>query len=266
MASLLDQTGKYEAYRRQYGGSDNTAPSFNRPQYSKYNSLSKSRDFGSVDNFGATINGVVGGHTGRSTLYFKIRTLGVARLGVTSNPLGSIDDRLISVSILDDEHNPIALGPGGFAERAPLDSETTFKTNDRLPPGTYFFTVSTNQWREIPFSITAVVQRYLECRGSVKLEALPRLRLALVKLIGAITGTDQSGGTILAPAKLKSLAGAAQGDMVPSLSLAIMAGAAVLRMEPYGRLQQNYRIQGVALGTNQNIATMTARKPYGYGY
>lgn len=266
MTPLVDQSVTQETYRTQYGGSDSTAQSFNRPQYLKFNSLTKSRDFGAVDNLGATLTGVIGGHTGRSTLFFKIRTLGTARIRVTRNAIGSIDDKLVSVGLLDSDHNQIALSDDGYGQLSPLENEGASKTNDRLAPGVYFFTVGTNQWREIKFSVTIQVQRYLELSGSSVLSCLPSLRLALVKLTGAAVGAMTSSLSIREPGQLGLLEGAAFGTAAPSLALVIMGGAATGTMVPYGRLQQNYRISGAAIGANTNIATMTARKPYGYGY
>lgn len=263
---MLDQSAQQEAYRRAYGGSDNTAPSFIRPAYLQYNSLSKSRDLGRVDNYGAILTGVVGGHTGRSTLFFRIETTAIAKVGILKSMDRPITDRTISVGVLDANHNPMPLGEDGFSYLAPIHNSANSGFLDRMPPGTYYFTVSTNQWRETPFSVTVLVQRYLELNGRILLRAAPRLRLALVKLSGPATGRAPLIGTLLAPISIKELTGAAIGAMTPRLTLSIMRGAAIGRMEPYGRLQQNYRISGAATGRNANIATMTARKPYGYGY
>lgn len=266
MASLLDQSSQQEAYRRTYGGSDNTAPSFVRPAYLQYNSLSKSRELGRVDNFGARLTGIVGGHTGRSTLFFRIETSAIAKIGIVKRMDRPITDRTISVGVLDADHNPLPLGENGFAYMAPIHNSANSGFLDRMPPGTYYFTVSTNQWRETPFSVDALVQRYLECQGVVRLRGEPIARVALVKLAGSASGTCIAIGSPLAPAKVKKLSGKSGGSMPISLTLSIMRGAAIGRMEPYGRLQQNYRISGTATGRNVNIATMTARKPYGYGY
>lgn len=266
MAPLLDQSAIQEEYRKQYGGSDNTAQSFVRPQYLQYNSIGKSRDFGRVDNFGAVLSGFVGGHTGRSTLFFRLETSAAAKVGIRKQPLGKYIDSQISIGVLDADHNPMPLSDSGFAFYAPVHNHQFDGFLDRMPPGVYYFTVSTNQWRETPFSIEAVVQRYLELKGSVVLTAAPRLRIALVKLIGPATGTGPVQGTILQPDAISELESRATGTGDLALTLSIMRGAAIGRMEPYGRLQQNYRIAGVVTGANANIATMTARRPYGYGY
>lgn len=266
MAPLLDQSAQQEAYRRSYGGSDSTSPSFIRPQYLRYNSVNKSRDFGKLDNFGANLVGVVGGQSGSSTLFFKLETLAVAKIGISKRIEDPINDRVISVGVLDAERNPMPLSPEGFSYFAPIHNSAYTGLLDRMPPGVYYFTVSTDQWREIPFSVDIVVQRYLELRGAVRLTAVPRLRIALVKLAGAATGTIQPSATFVQPSTLEDPTGAATLSAVPTLSLSIMRGAAIGRLSPYGRLQQNYRIAGVATGSNSNVATMTARKPYGYGY
>ena len=43
-----------------------------RPQFVKYNSVSKSRDLGSVDNFLGTFAGDIGSQVGSPTLFFKV--------------------------------------------------------------------------------------------------------------------------------------------------------------------------------------------------
>lgn len=266
MESLLDQSAQQEAYRKTYGGSDSTAPSFIRPAYLQYNSLSKSRDLGLFDNYGANLTGVVGGHTGRSTLFFRIETSSVAQIGIRKRSVDPINDRVISVGILDSQHNPLPLTEDGFAHMAPVHNAGQGLLQDRLPAGIYFFTVGTNQWRETPFSVDVLVQRSLQLSGTVMLRGEPRLRIALAKLSGPAIGRAQLTGLPSPPDAVEALAGAAGARLIPSLTLAIMRGAATGRMEPIGRLQQNFRIEGVASGRNANIATMTARKPYGYGY
>lgn len=266
MTPLLDQSAQQEAFRQSYGGSDNTASSFIRPQYVQYNSLKKSRDFGRIDNFGAHLTGAVGGQTGSSTLFFRLETTAIAKIGIRSRMDNPITDRTISVGILDSERNPMPLSDDGFSYLAPIHNSSQIGAFDRMPPGTYYFTVSTNQWRETPFSVDILVQRYLELKGIARLTLEPSLRIALAKLVGPVTGTMAPVLSVLAPATVKAFAGAATGSAVPALTLSIMRGAAIGNMSPYGRLQQNYRISGTAIGTNTNVATMTARKPYGYGY
>lgn len=266
MAPLLDQSAQQEAYRRSYGGSDSTAPSFLRPQYVHYNSLTKSRDFGRLDNFGANLTGVIGGHSGSATLFFRLETTEIAKIGIVKRAVNPINDRTISVGILDADRNPMPLSDDGFAYMAPIHNSAYGGLLERMPPGVYYFTISTNQWRETPFSVDVVAQRYLELKGAARLAATPRLRIALVKLSGPATCSMLPTLTALQPGKVKNMAGVLPGSAAPRLSLAIMRGAAVGEMAPYGRLQQNYRISGVASGSNNNVATMTARKPYGYGY
>lgn len=265
MASLIDQSAQQEAYRTAYGGSDNTAPSFIRPAYLQYNSLSKSRDLGRFDNYNGRLSGIVGGHTGRSTLFFRIETTAIAKIGIQKRTTNPITDRTISVGILDADHNPLPITEIGFAYLAPIHNSSFTGLLERLSPGVYYFTVSTNQWRETPFVVDVLVQRFLECRGVSTLAAEPRLRIALVKLSGPAIGGAPLSGTLLTPSAIDGLSGDAGGTLAPTLTLSIMRGAAIGRMEPYGRLQQNYRISGTATGRNTNIATMTARKPYGYG-
>lgn len=266
MAPVLDQSALQEAIRKSYGGSDSTALSFLRTQYITLNSLSKSRDLGLVDNLSATLTGVVGGHTGRSTLFFRIETRGISRIGIKKTVFNPIDDRNISVGVLDGDHNPMPLTEEGAAYFSAIHNSDHPQANDRLEPGVYYLTVSTNQWRETPFSVVAFSRRYLECRGAAWGAIVPTGRFSLASLSGAASGIDATRGTLLSPALAKNLTVIAGGTMTPFGALTIPSGVAIGRMEPYGRLLQNYRISGSAVGINANVATMTARKPYGFGY
>jgi hypothetical protein len=264
--SSLDQSAQQEALRRRYGGSEPSTPSFLRPQYVRFNALSKSRDFGAVDNLAAQLSGVVGGRCGSPTLFFKLTTLGTARLGLRGAGVDRYAARYLRFSLGDANHDPLPLDTEGFAYQSAIHNVGDGLANDRLPAGTYYVTISSDQWQDTPFIAELVVQRYLELQGSSLLQALPRLRLALVKLRGAASGQAPLRATALLPSLARNLIGAAGGTALPRASLAILRGAAGGTMTPYGRLKQTFRLNGLAVGTASSIATMTSSRPYGSGY
>lgn len=262
----LDQGPELERRRRRYGGSEPSMPSFLRPQHLRYNSLLKSRDLGVTDNLSAVLSGVVGGQSGSSTLFFRVATRGPARLGVALTPGDRYSDRALRVGICDADHNPLPLDDTGFASPPAVHNASSNSERDRLPGGTYFFTVSSEQWQSTPFELVAVVQRYLELSGKATGTLVPQLRLALVKLRGVASGAAPLGGTLLPPGGLRSLGGHGGGSLGGGLTLAIPRGVASGTLSPYGRLKQTFRLTGAAVGTSSSIATMTSSRPYGSGY
>ena len=99
----------------EHGGSDPSTPSFLRPRFTKYNSVSKSRDLGRVDNFFGTFNGEIGVRVGSPTLFFKMHTLGAASLRVNKNTSNRYTDKQISIGILDANRKQVQTSVQGFA-------------------------------------------------------------------------------------------------------------------------------------------------------
>lgn len=265
--TILDQSDIHEAYRTYYGGSDNTAPSFLRPQYVKYNSLLKSRDFGPQDNLLADISGQVGGQSGAATLFFRVETTAPSRLVIEPVPINAYTDRYLQYGICDGEHDPIPLDEDGAARVSEVHNSTEEARTDLLPRGAYFFTVSCSQWQSTPFAATIRITQYRELIGAAVQQMIPRLRLALVKLSGPALMTAPLTGALRPPSTVKRLSGAATQLMDPRLTLVIrMRGVALLTMPAYGRLIQNWKISGAATGTSPSVATITVSRPYGYGY
>ena len=264
--SVLDQSELQEILRRSYGGSDNTSPSFLRPQYVRYNGLAKSRDFGVVDNLSVSLSGQLGSQTGASTLFFKVVTRGPSRLGIAKTPINPYTDRYLNVGLLDEFRNQVPLNHDGFGYAFPIHSHDHTAPSEHLPGGTYYFTISSDQWQATPFEVIAIVQRFVLLAGVASLNALPQLRLALIKLLGAAGGTSPLEGQLLAGDVVKVMEGAAGGTALPSLTLVIMSGVASGTMTPYGRLKETFRIAGVASGGSPSVATMTVTRRPGYGY
>lgn len=261
-----DQSELHEILRRAYGGSDNTAASFLRPQYNRYNNVSKSRDFGVVDNLSVSLSGELGSQMGSSTLFLKVVTRGLSRFQITKIPINPYADHAISVGLLDENRHQVPLNHDGFGYRFPVHSHAHNLPVEQLPAGTYYFTVSCDQWQATPFEVIAIVQRFTLLVGASVLEARPVLRFSLGKLVGAAGGSAPLSGRLLGGTEVKTLNGAAGGTANPSLTLVIMTGVASGTMTPYGRLKETFRIQGVASGSSPNVATMTVTRRPGYGY
>jgi hypothetical protein len=264
--AALDQSAAHEVLRRSYGGSDNTSASFLRPQYVKYNGVAKSRELGVVDNLFASVNGLIGSQAGASTLFLKVITRGPSRIGISRTPINAYTDRFVSVGLLDGNRDQLPLDHTGFAYQHPVHNHGTGLAIERLPAGTYFFTISCDQWQSVPFEVDITVQRFVLLAGATFLDCQPTLRIALVKPEGIATGSLFLSGSTVPRALLKALEGAASSTAVPRLTLAIMSGAAIGTLAPYGRLKQTFRIEGVASGSSPSIATMTVTRQPGYEY
>ena len=170
-----------------HGGSVSTDPSFLRPRFVQYNSVSKSRDLGLVNNFLGTFEGEIGAQAGTQTLFFKITTRGDANLKIVQNPVNRFTDKQISIGILDANRKQIGVNEFGFGFNNEITTTEENESSNPLPGGTYYFTVSGSQWVKIPYSVSIQAIRFKELKGSVTLSAQPRARFAISKLIGAAT-------------------------------------------------------------------------------
>lgn len=262
----LTQTQSYERIRTSYGGSDTTLPSFLRPYYVQYNSISKSKDLGQTDILIADVTGELGSEAGSNTLFFKISLPRRVELSVKKRSSGASTDRFVSVGILDGARKPIQLDASGYATECDVHGTEVYENLLGVPAGTYYVTVASSQWQRIPFAITISVGRYALLDGAARGSFVPNGRIPLVKPVGVASGSDQSSGTLLRPNVIKNAAGAAGGTALPSLALAIMRGAAVGTMLPSGRLMMNWKLSGNASCGNQSQGTLSSEAPYGGGY
>lgn len=253
------------ARRAAYGGSDDTRASFNRPQYVRYNAISKSRDFGTIDNLRAAISGVLGGQSGTQTLFFQVTLAGAADVRIAKVAGNPREDQYISVGVLGPDGKSLPLNADGYAYRNDIYGSTADESADPLPAGTYWFTVSSSQWQAIPYAALLQVIRYKELAGSAGGTGVVTLRLALVKLYGAAGGGAPLTGAIPRSSRVKKLGGSAGGQGRGTMTLVRPQGAAGGRMEPYGRIKANYRISGGAGGSAPLSATVTVTQG-GYGY
>lgn len=251
----------------EHGGSDPSTQSFLRPRFTKYNSVSKSRDLGRINNFFGTFNGEIGAESGSQTLFFKIHTLGAASLRITKNASNRYTDKQISVGILDSNRKQVQTSVQGFAYQNEILNTENTEGADPLPGGTYYFTVSSSQWQKIPYSISIQAIRFKDIKGEVVLTMLPTSRFAIAKLRGpallqnATTTTIPTNDQLIRPTGAIVVSNASVGELV------IPSGIALGRMLPSGRLKMTHKISATATLSAANVATLSSQPPsYGGGY
>jgi hypothetical protein len=263
----LTQSAAYEDLRTRYGGSDPTLPSFLRPYYVKYNSVSKSKDLGETDILVADLSGVIGTEAGSSTLFFRVSLPRNVELSVRKRSLNASTDRFISVGILDGDRRPVQLNNQGYGFLNDVHNTDADESEPGLPAGIYYITVSSNQWQSIPYAITVFVGRYALLAGLAGGTFAASGRLPLIKIQGPTSTTALPVGTLLNPNVIKEGDGKAGGSALPTLTLTIMRGSAVGQMLPSGRLMMNWRLNGAATGSCTPEATLTSTQSSGgYGY
>ncbi len=262
----LSQTQAYEDIRTSYGGSDATLPSFLRPYYVQYNSISKSRDLGQTDILVADLAGEIGSEAGSNTLFFKVSLPRRVELSVRKRASGASTDRFVSVGILDGERKPIQLDASGYATECDVYGTEAYENLLGVPAGIYYITVASSQWQRIPFAITVSVGRYALLSGAAQGALVPGGRIPLVKVIATAQGRAPLEGALLRPSVIKKAQGPAGGTAMPALTLSIMRGVATGSMVPTGRLMMNWKLSGVAGGSDQSQGTLSSEAPYGGGY
>lgn len=267
-AALLNSPNISEriaARRAAYGGSDDTRASFNRPQYVQYNAISKSRDFGTVDNLRAAVSGALGAQAGTQTLFFKVTLSGAADVRIVKIAGNPREDQYISVGVIGPSGHPLPLDADGFATATDIYGTAIDESHEPLEAGTYWFTVSSSQWQQIPYAALLQVISYKEAIGTAGGSCSLVGRLALVKLYGTADGSAPLDGLIPRSSRVKKLEGAAGGSAGGTLTLVRPSGVAGGTLVLSGRLLANYRISGAAGGTAPLRGTLTVQQG-GYGY
>jgi hypothetical protein len=261
------QSDTWNSLRQSYGGSDSTLPSFLRPYYVKYNAVSKSRDLGSGEILIADLSGDLGAEGGANTLFFKVTLPRELELRVIKRGTGSWTDKYIRVGVLDSERRQVQLSDDGYAFQNDIHNTDTDESLARMPGGVYYITVSSNQWQRLEYAISVFVGRYALLSGAASGAFSPSGRFPLAKIAGAARGDGLPEGTLLNPNKIKRLANSAvMGTAVPTLSLAILRGAAVGRLFLDGRLKMTWKVTGAAGGSDATTGTLSSEAPYGGGY
>ena len=263
--SPLD-TGLFTPAKGRVGGSDKASPSFLRPERVQFNSVSKSRDLGAVDNFLGEFTGAIGASSGTQTLYFKIETLGDADLLIRKKAVNRFTDNQISVGILDSNKKSVKVNDFGFAYRNEIVGTELKEFLEPLPKGVYYFTISGSSWQSIPYHVSIQVIRYVSLDGSAKLSASLSGRFSLVKPRGQALLTAPLAGSMPLQEDIKNPAGAAVLTSATQGTFVKMGGVAIGRLLPTGRLKHTHRIVGAAIVSNANVATLSATPSSGYGY
>ena len=251
----------------EHGGSDPSTQSFLRPRFTKYNSVSKSRDLGRINNFFGTFNGEIGAESGSQTLFFKIHTLGAASLRITKNTSNRYTDKQISIGILDANRKQVQTSVQGFAFQNEILNTDKTEGAEPLPGGTYYFTVSSSQWQKIPYSISIQAIRFKDIKGEVVLTMVPTSRFAIAKLRGPAILQNATTAFIPTNDQLIRPTGAIVVSNASAGSLVIPSGIALGQMLPSGRLKMTHKISSAATLSSVNVATLSSQPPsYGGGY
>ena len=250
-----------------YGGSVKASPSFLRLDHVKFNSISKAKDLGSVDNLNTRITGHIGAEVGTNTIYFKVQSLGEADIRITKNLLNKHTDKYISIGVLNVDKKPMPLTGSGFAYKNDIINTDIDEKLLQLKPGIFYFTITSSQWQKLPYSINLEVIRYLQLYGTASGSLVTYSRIPLVKGVGSALLSDGTYGTFPAPTTIKALEGSATGEKASYGVIIINSvGTAVGRFEPYGRMLMYHRIPSATSElTSSNYATLTVSSPGG-GY
>ena len=247
------------------GGSTPSSPSFLRPALVEYNSVHQSRDLGKLNNFLGKFSGEIGSQTGTSTIYFKLETLGPADIKVTKNPINKYTDQSISINVLNSERKLVEVNDFGFAYNNEIVNTDKKESVSSLPAGVYYFTVTTNTWQAVPYSVTIQAIRFTAIEGAAIVSASLAGRFAISKMRGAATLPGPFEATIPPFDRIKQPAGPALVSSGSRGTLVIPSGVAVGRMLPSGRLKETHKISGHSGGAMPNVATLSSQPPYG-GY
>lgn len=237
-----------------------------QPSLVKYNSVSKSRDLGIVNNFLGQFTGLIGSETGAPTLFFKVTTLGTADLRILIKPVNRFTDNYISVGIADSNRKSLSVNDFGFAYRNEIANTENKEFLEPMPAGEYYFTISSSQWQRIPYSVEIQAIRFMSLSGLVTLTGQSTARFAISKMSGPALVTGPLQASIPTSTQLKQPTGPVLLSSGSRGSLTTPAGIATMRMLPTGRLKLTHKIGGTASVSGANIATLSSAPPYGGGY
>tara|TARA_B100000035_G_scaffold49461_1_gene38029 strand:+ start:22663 stop:24720 length:2058 start_codon:yes stop_codon:yes gene_type:complete len=247
------------------GGSDPSGPTFMRPAFVRYGSVNQSRDLGVVSNFFGEFTGEIGSQVGTNTIYFKLETIGPADLLVKRNAVNKYTDRFVSINVLDANRKLVEVNDFGFAYNNEVVNTPGEESLSSLPAGVYYFSISTDQWQAVPYSVTIQAIRFIAIDGAAQISAALAGRFAIAKLRG---GALLTAPLVSSVPPFDTIIGTTGAIIVSSGSrgqLVIPSGVAVGRMLPSGRLKKTHKIGGIATGSMPNVATLSSQPPYG-GY
>ena len=172
------------------------APSFNRPEFVRFDSLRDSKDLGPITDIKAHLSGFIGAEAGTQSLFFSFELLVPGAIQVQAVTDSKWTQRFISVG-LRSEAGSIGLDERGNARG--VDIVNTISPDEALvpfPPGKYTVVVGCSQWQTTPFGLilrvnpTTRLQVALTGRGGLGM-GRSRLKVAVAKLEGVLTGLGQ---------------------------------------------------------------------------
>ena len=119
------------AFTDVYGGSDATAPSFNKPRYIRGGSLNTPISLGVVPGNGLRVTGTIGAESGTQTLFFLFRAAEPRRIALQRVPLNPYTDQYITLGLRGPDGNAIPLRPE--APPSAQDATTVVISGGRVP-------------------------------------------------------------------------------------------------------------------------------------
>ena len=248
------------------GGSSPSYPSFLRPQFNQFTNVNSSRDLGLLNNFLGNFQGEIGSQTGANTIFIKMTIVGPADFQIRKNKINKYTDRFVSIGLLNADRKQIEVNDFGFAYNNEIENTEETESLNPLPAGTYFFTISTDQWQAVPYDVTIQAIRFQSLSGSAVVSAALVGRFAISKLIGAALLSAPFATTIPPFNRIKQAFGPVLLTSGTRGQLVIPSGVAIGRMLPSGRLKKTHRLYGAATGTASNLATLSSAPPSYGGY
>jgi hypothetical protein len=175
--------------------SQDGAPSFNRPELVRFDSLRDSKDLGAITDIKAHLSGFIGAEAGSQSLFFSFQLLVPGAIQVQTVTGSKWTARFVSAS-LRSESGSIGLDDRGNARG--VDIVNSIDADEALalfPPGKYTVVVSCSQWQSTPFELVLRVnpttRLHADITGRGGLGQYTRLRVAVARLSGALTGLGQ---------------------------------------------------------------------------
>ena len=184
---------------------------------------------------------------------------------MSKNPINKYTDQSISINVLNSERKLVEVNDFGFAYNNEIVNTDKKESVSSLPAGIYYFTITTNTWQAVPYSVTIQAIRFTAIEGAAIVSASLAGRFAISKMRGAATLPGPFEATIPPFDRIKQPAGPALVSSGSRGTLVIPSGVAVGRMLPSGRLKETHKISGHSGGAMPNVATLSSQPPYG-GY
>ncbi|MEB3320496.1 MAG: LamG-like jellyroll fold domain-containing protein [Cyanobium sp.] len=198
---MSEQSEEERLQRVHQGGSDDTSPSFNNPEYVRYDSLGDSKDLGSWANLRADLSGEIGAEVGTQSLFFKFQVTEPGPIRLRLTPVNPWTDRFLQLALLDSDQRRLALDEKGFARENDVVNTPADEASVIRPVGEYTIVLSCSQWQRTPFGISLGISPtaalYATLTGTGRLGGPgggPLLEASVARLDGALQGRGSIGG------------------------------------------------------------------------